>query len=205
MKWALTVTLAVFLPTAGVAGQEASVAAAGYGAASDADVSSPVPRPQAIRDGAVKSTIDMGAGYVFVRFASAPFIAHMGGLNLTGSYYVRDHLAVECSVTSTIGSQSSSSYDAKYLFIGGGVKRSVGNGRLQPFVHGLVGGVKVYPQTAFSNNGFAAQLGGGVERRLREQWWLRFEADYVASRLYHAGQNNFQAVVGIVYRFSPHR
>lgn len=204
MKWAFTLVLAFFLPTA-VAGQEASVAGAGFGVGTDAGMACPEPQRQAIHDEAARDTIDAGAGYVFVRFASHVFTAHTGGLNLTGSYYLRDHLALEGSVTETIGSQSSSSFDAKYLFYGVGLKRSVGKGRLQPFVHGLVGGVHMYPQTAFSNNGFGTQLGGGVDWRLREQWWLHLEADYVASRLYHSGQNNFQAVAGVVYRFSPHR
>jgi len=47
----------------------------------------------------------------------------------------------------------------------------------------------MYPQTAFSNNGFAAQLGGGVDYRLKEPWRLRLEADYVPSWLYHSEQN----------------
>jgi hypothetical protein len=52
-----------------------------------------------------------------------------------------------------------------------------------------------------ANNGFAVPLGGGLEAQLRQQIWLRVEADYVRSQLYSSGQNNFQAVAAINYRF----
>jgi hypothetical protein len=87
------------------------------------------------------------------------------------------------------------------MFYGGGVKLSVGNRKLQPFVHALIGGVHMFPQTAFSNNGFAMQLGIGVERRLVPRLWLRVGADYVRSELYSTGQDNYQGAVGISYRF----
>jgi hypothetical protein len=45
------------------------------------------------------------------------------------------------------------------------------------------------------------QLGGGAEGRLRQRIWLRFEGDYVRSQLYSSGQNNFQTVAAINYRF----
>ncbi len=59
----------------------------------------------------------------------------------------------------------------------------------------------MFPQTAFSSNGLAFELGGGVEKRLIQRVWLRFEGDYVRSQLYSAGQNNFQAVGGVNNRF----
>jgi hypothetical protein len=116
-------------------------------------------------------------------------------------YYLRDHLAVEGSVTSAFELRSSRDSDAKYIFYGAGVKLGWGNRKLQPYMHALLGGVHMFPQTAFGNNGFAAQVGGGVEKRLKPRVWLRFEGDYVRSQLYSSGQNNFQAVVGVNYRF----
>jgi hypothetical protein len=115
-------------------------------------------------------------------------------------YYLREHLAVEGRVTSTFEVHSARDSDAKYLFYGGGLKLSTGNRRLQPFVHALIGGLHMYPQTAFNTNGFAAQAGGGVEKKLRPGLWLRLEGDYVRSWLYKSGQNNFQVLVGIHYR-----
>jgi len=203
MKWLIAFALPWFIPTAEVAAQEVSAAALATAPSLSAafPVPQPQPRPQTIREDAVQGTWELGLGYAFVRFRSSLFDATMSGLNTTVSYYVRDHLAVEGSVTSAFGSQSSSSAAAKYVFYGAGVKLSTGNRKLQPFVHALVGGIHMFPQTAFSNNGFAVQLGGGAERRLRQQIWLRFEGDYVRSQLYSSGQNSFQAVAAINYRF----
>jgi hypothetical protein len=197
MKTLIAFVLLWFIATAEVAAQEVSVA--GLASASSVDAAFPAPqpkpRPQTIRDDAVKDSWELGFGYAFVRFRSSPFNATMSGLNTTVSYYVRDHFALEGNVTATF------SEDARYVFYGGGVKVSKGNRNLQPFAHALVGGVHMFPQTAFSNNGFAVELGGGAERRLRPQIWLRFEVDYVRSQLYSAGQNNFQTVAAINYRF----
>lgn len=137
----------------------------------------------------------MGLGYTFVRFQSSLFSASMSGLDTTVSYYLRDHLALEGDV------ENAFSEDGRYLFYGGGVKVSKGKPRLQPFAHALVGGAHIFPRAAFGNNGVAARLGGGAETRLKNQLWLRIEADYVRSQLYSSGQNNFQAAASINYRF----
>ena len=206
MKWLVPFLSVFFLPATGIAAQDGSAFMVAYAPATGA--SSPAAEaaaaPQIVQDDAVKGGWDLGFAYAFVRFPSIEFTATTGGLNATVSYYVRDHLAVEDSLTSTIGSQSASRYDAKYLFYGAGLKRSLGNGKLRPYVHGLVGGVHMYPQTAFSPNGFAVELGGGMERRIRGQVWLQFGADYVRSQLYHSGQNNLQVVMGVLFRLGPH-
>jgi Outer membrane protein beta-barrel domain len=149
----------------------------------------------------VKDTWELGLGYALVGFRSAPFNATVSGVNATVSYYFRDHLAAEGSITYGFGSQSSDTADAKYLFYDAGIKLDCGNRNLHPFVHALLGGVHMFPQTAFSNNGFAVEVGAGLERRLIQGVWLRFEGDYVRSELYSSGQNNFQGVAGVNYRF----
>jgi hypothetical protein len=203
MKCLIALLLPFLIPMAEVTAQEMSAAALApapsLGAAFPAP--QPQPRPQTSRDDAVRDTWELGLGYAAVGFRSSLFNATMSGLNTTVSYYLRDHFAVEGSVTSAFGSQSSSSAAAKYIFYGAGVKLSAGNRKLQPFVHALVGGVHMFPQTANSNNGFAVQLGAGAERRMRQRIWLRLEGDYVRSQLYASGQNNFQAVAAINYRF----
>jgi hypothetical protein len=203
MKWLIAFVLTAFIPAAEVVAQEVSALAPN--SLSSIPANSPAAQPQAtpqtIRDDAVRGTWDVGFTYVLVKFRSSQFAATMSGVNSTVSYYVRDHFAIEGSVTSAFGSQSCDTADAKYMFYGGGVKLSVGNRKLQPFVHALIGGVHMFPQTAFSNNGFAMQLGIGVERRLVPRLWLRVGADYVRSELYSTGQDNYQGAVGISYRF----
>ena len=193
MKWLIAFVLLVSIPTADVGAQE--VTASALASASSLSSAFPEPRPQAINDTDVRGTWELGLGYTFVRFQSSLFSASMSGLDSTVSYYLRDHLALEGNVANAF------SEDGRYLFYGGGVKVSKGKPRLQPFAHALVGGAHIFPRAAFGNNGFAARLGGGAETRLKKQLWLRIEADYVRSQLYSSGQNNFQAVASVIYRF----
>ena len=197
MKWLIAFALLFSLPTAEFAAQEVNAATLASGSSLSAafPAPQPQPRPERIRDDDVQGTWEMGLGYAFVRFQSSLFNASMNGLDTTVSYYLRDHLAVEGNVTAAF------SEDARYLFYGGGVKISKGNRKLQPFAHALVGGAHIFPRAATGNNGFAFRVGGGVETRLQQQLWLRIEGDYVRSQLYSSGQNNFQAVASINYRF----
>ena len=203
MKWLIAFSLSLFFPAAPVAAQEVRPLASG--SFSSPNVSSaaaePQPAPQTIRDDAVRDTWELGLGFASVRFRSSPFTATLVGLDSSVSYYVRDHLAVEGDITSAFEVHSANDADAKYMFYGAGVKLSAGNRKLQPFVHVLVGGVHMFPQTAFSNNGFGMRLGGGAERRLRQRLRLRVEVDYVRTQLYLSGQNSAQATAGISYCF----
>ena len=203
MKWLAAFVFLLFIPMTEVAAQEMSTPTLATPRLLSAalPVPQPQPQPQTIRDDEARDTWELGLGYAFVGFRSAPFNATMSGLNTTVDYYLRDHFAVEGSITSAFGGQSFSSATAKYLFYGAGVKLSTGERNLRPFVHALLGGVHMYPQTAQSNNGFAVQLGAGAERRIRPSIWLRLEGDYARSQLYGAGQNNFQAVAAVNYRF----
>jgi hypothetical protein len=197
MKWLIAFALLFSIPTAEIAGQDANAAALASATSLSAafPVSRPQPRPQTINYDDVRGTWEMGLGYTFVRFQSSRFNASMNGLDTTVSYYLRDHLAVEGNMTAAF------SEDARYLFYGGGVKVSKGNPKLQPFAHALLGGAHIFPRASTGNNGFAVRLGGGAEAQLGEQIWLRVEGDYVRSQLYSSGQNNFQAVAAIIYRF----
>jgi hypothetical protein len=195
MKWLIAFALLFSISTAEVAAQGVNAAALASAPSFSTAFPAPRPRPQTIRDDDVRDTWELGLGYTFVRFQSSLFNASMNGLNTTVSYYLRDHLALEGNVTAAF------SEDARYLFYGGGVKVSKGNPKLQPFAHALVGGAHIFPRAATGNNGFAFRVGGGAETRLQQQLWLRIETDYVRSQLYSSGQNNFQAVAAINYRF----
>jgi hypothetical protein len=77
------------------------------------------------------------------------------------------------------------------------------------FVHALVGGDHLSENVlglSFSQDGFAAAFGGGIEWKVAPQWAVRGSGDYVLSRHNLFGgsrvnQNNFRASVGIVYLF----
>jgi len=197
MKWLIAFALLFSLPTAEIAAQEVNAAA--LASATSLSAAFPAPRPQprrqTINDDDVRGTWEMGLGYTYVRFQSSLFNASMNGLDTSVSYYLRDHLALEGNVTAAF------SEDARYVFYGGGVKISKGNPKLQPFAHALIGGAHIFPRAATGNSGFVFRVGGGAETKLQQQLWLRVEADYVRSQLYSSGQNNFQAVASMNYRF----
>jgi hypothetical protein len=200
MKWLIAFASLFSIATAEVAAQEVNAAVLASATSLSAAFPAPHPQPQRqeIRDDDVHGTWELGLGYTYVRFRSSLSSASMNGLNTSVSYYLRDHLALEGSVTSAFGAPSA---DASYLFYGAGLRVSKGNPKLQPFAHALVGGTHIFPRGATGNNGFAVQLGGGAETRLQPRLWLRIEGDYVRSQLYSSGQNNFQAVVSVNYRF----
>jgi hypothetical protein len=197
MKWLIAFALLFSIPTAEIAAQEVNAAALASARSPSAAFPAPrpQPRPQTTNDDDVHGTWEMGLGYTFVGFQSSPFNASMNGLDSSVSYYLRDHLALEGDVTTAF------SEDARYLFYGGGVKVSKGNRKLQPFAHALVGGAHIFPRAGTGNNGFAVRLGGGAEAQLQQQLWMRVEADYVRLQLYSSGQNNFQVVAAMNYRF----
>jgi hypothetical protein len=203
MRWLCAFVFLLFVMAGDVAAQEVSAAVSSSVSSLSAGFPPPKPEPppQANRDDVVKDTWELGLGYALVGFRSAPFSATLSGLDSTVSYYFRDHFAVEGRLTSSWETHSSNDADAKQLFYGAGIKLDWGNRKLQPFVHALLGGVHMFPQTAFGKNGFAVELGGGMQKRLIQRVWLRFEGDYVRSQLYSSGQNNFQMVVAINYRF----
>ena len=166
-----------------------------------ASASAAGPARPVMPDDAVKGTAEAGLGFTAGGFRSSPFNSLLIGLNTTVACYFRDHLAVEGSTTSAFEVQSSHDSDVKFLFYGAGVKLNWGNRKVQPFVHVLLGGVHLFPQTAYNNSGFAVDLGGGVEKRLGLPVWLRLEGDYLHSEVLAAGQNNLQCIVGLYYRF----
>jgi hypothetical protein len=156
---------------------------------------------QIAANAAARRVWDVGLGYAFVRFNSSLFTASTSGLLGSVGYHLSDHFALEGQITTTMGDPNPGPFDAKYFFCGGGAALSGHVGRARPFVHGLIGGLHMFPQTQFSNNSIAALTGGGADVRWKSEIWIRLEGDYVRSQLYRAGQNNFQLAVGLDFRF----
>ena len=162
----------------------------------------PEPRPRSASEESDDLRFELGLSFALVRIRSSPINATMGGPSTTVGYYVTDRLALEGTVTTAFGSEIFDHEHTKYLFFGAGPKILFGNGKWRPFVHGDFGMVHMLPQTAGnSQKGFGAQLGGGAELRLSPLWSLRLEGDFVRAQVYPGGQNNIQAVIGILHRF----
>jgi hypothetical protein len=144
---------------------------------------------------------EIGLAFSLVRFRSSVYYATAPGFSSSVSYFLNDWLAVEGAVTTGF---APAVYGGtfKYLAYGGGPKFSLGRKRLEPWVHGLVGGVHTNPQTALGGkSGFELQAGGGLDYGLNPRLSARLEFDYLASHLFGQWQNSGQGLIGIVFHF----
>jgi hypothetical protein len=160
----------------------------------------PVP---SVRDIDRQDRWQIGLGVALVRFRSSVYVATAVGLNSSLAYFVKDSLAIEGAVTSAFAPPVFlSNENVKYVGYGGGPKYVFGHDALQPWVHLLVGGIHIVPQTALgSQNGFEMVAGGGADYAFTSSLAVRLEADYVRSYVFKQSQNFGQATLGLVYRF----
>jgi Outer membrane protein beta-barrel domain len=163
---------------------------------------SKTPAPK-IEDTGRENRWQIGLGVALVRFRSSVYYATAVGLNTSVSYFLKDSLAIEGAVTSAFAPAVFQSFErVKYVGYGAGPKYVLGHDRLQPWVHALVGGMHILPQTALSSqNGFELLFGGGADYALNPNWALRLEGDYLRTHVFGQWQNSGQAVLGIVYSF----
>jgi hypothetical protein len=181
-------------------------AAPEFAAATMAPMASPVPaRKRHTVSGADNYRLQIAMGFTYVRFRSAAFDVGMYGLNTSVVYFLNPRLGVEGNFTAAFGRNvfQPTNDQTRYAGIMGGPKITWRQPEWEPWVHGLVGLAHVNPQLAgVSKNGVAIQAGGGVDFPVFDElFWLRVEGDYIRSQLYNTGQNNFQAVMGVVFHF----
>ncbi len=146
----------------------------------------------------------LGVGYTYVRFRSTPFNANLNGLHTSLTYYLNDWFAVEGNTVAAFGTKVFGGDSSKYfLYTGGGrIAWRDPKRKYEPWMHGLVGGLHMIPQTALGGkNGFALQAGAGVDLRFNGRLSFRVEGDYVRSQLYSETQNSFQFGGGAVIHF----
>ena len=147
---------------------------------------------------------DLGIGYEFVHFDSAPFSANLSGLHTDLTYNVNNWVGLEGNVVTAFGGDVFAGEMTKYVLYTAGARISAGPSRrrITPWGHVLVGGAHINPQVAGeSKNGFALQLGGGADWSYNPRVSIRAEADYVRTQLYSSSQNNVQVGIGAVIHF----
>ncbi len=164
----------------------------------------PQPAPRFYFGNSDDFRFQLGLGYQYVRFRSTAFNANLNGLQTSLSYFMNDWFAIEGNVVAALGTQVFGSDRSKYLlYTGGG--RIAWRGekrRWEPWMHALIGGLHMTPQTSLGGkNGFALQAGAGADYRLTSNVSIRVGGDYVRSQLYSQSQNNFQGGAGIVVHF----
>jgi hypothetical protein len=146
----------------------------------------------------------LSEGYSYFRFRSTPFDANLNGLQSSLSYFLNDWFAVEGNTVAAFGTRVFGGDRSKALLYTGGARIAwrESRRRIEPWMHALVGGLHMVPQTAAGGkNGFAFQGGGGVDYRLSGRASVRVGGDYVRSQLYSESQNNFQVGGGLVINF----
>jgi opacity protein-like surface antigen len=146
---------------------------------------------------------DLGVGYEFVHFKSAPFSANLSGLHTDLTYNLYDWFGLEGNIISAWGGDILGARSKYVLYAAGArIGWGISNHRWTPWAHALVGGAHLNPQTAAGGkNGFAFQAGGGADWKWNDRVSLRAEGDYVRTMLYSSSQNNFQIGLGAVIHF----
>ena len=146
----------------------------------------------------------LALSYQHVVFRSVPFNANLNGINTSLSYFLNDWFAIEGNTVEAFGTKVFGGDRSKYfLYTGGGrIAWRDSRRKYEPWMHVLVGGIHMIPQTAFGGqNAFALQAGGGADLRYNTRISFRVGGDYVRSQLYSQSQNNFQFGAGLVVHF----
>lgn len=143
-------------------------------------------------------------GYTYMRFFEAPKLnKSLNGLNIAINYFPwGGHFGVDGEFIGTFGSQGIDT--AKFADGLGGVRFrfSIPRG-MELWAHGLVGGAKFLPQTAFGGQtGLSYEVGGGVDfGGATRRWALRAAVDMVATHFFGADQYSPKLSGGFVYKF----
>jgi opacity protein-like surface antigen len=144
----------------------------------------------------------LALGISLVRFRSSQYYATGVGTNTSVTYFTNEWLGVEGNLNTAFAPTIFQNEHVKYVSYGGGPKVAWRARKWEPWVHTIVGGVHILPQTAgFSQNGFGLQVGGGVDYRIYPHLSARVELDWVRTHLFNAWQNNAQANLDIVLHF----
>lgn len=163
----------------------------------------PQPEPKFYYGNSEDYRFQLGIGYEYVRFRSAPFNANLNGLHTSLTYYLNDWFGLEGNMVAAFGTKAFGDTSKYFLYTGGGrIAWRDSRRRYEPWMHALVGGLHMIPQVAVGGkNGFAFQAGAGVDLRFNSRLSFRAEGDYVRSQLYSQSQNNFQFGGGAVIHF----
>jgi len=144
----------------------------------------------------------LGVGFQYVRFSSSQFDANLLGLNTTLTYFTNSWFGVEGNVVTGFSTGTVDGYHAKLVGGLGGIHLGARRARWEPWVHALVGGSHLQPQTAAGGRTALMALGGGgVDLRKNARLSFRFEGDWMYTGYFSQAQNSFQAVAGIVLHF----
>jgi hypothetical protein len=97
------------------------------------------------------------------------------------------------------------SLNAKSLFLGGGPHIAIENrGRIEPWIHGLIGWEHLrFTQAPVlgSNSALGYMLGAGLDLRVGKQIYWRIQADYLGTHYQSDLQSNWSVGTGLMFNF----
>jgi hypothetical protein len=163
---------------------------------------SPSPDPRFIYGGREDFRWQLAIGVDWFRFRSSIFNASAVGIDSSVTYFTNEWFGIEGSVTTAFSPVLQNNEHVKLLVYGGGPKVAWRQRSWEPWLHAILGGAHVQPQTANnSRSAFAVKVGGGADYRFNPRFSGRLEADWVRTTFFSQSQNNFELMGGIVFHF----
>lgn len=146
----------------------------------------------------------IGFSYVYVHFSSTPISGvALNGIHTSVTYAVNKWFGVEGAVTAAASAATIYANEhVKFALYGGGPRLTYRSEHWQPWVHVLVGGSHLQPQTALGGrNSIGYMAGGGYDYRYSPRISFRFQGDWMGTRYFGETQSNYQIVSGAVFHF----
>lgn len=146
--------------------------------------------------------------YNRINLTGSPF--NTNGFNASLSRYFGNWFALEAQGGFGFGTMSWTgtppTLPAKSVFAGGGPRLAYrGHGRVEPWIHGLIGMEHFrFAQTAGlfgSNTSLGWMAGGGIDMPMIPHFAIRAGVDVLETRFFSVSQRNFQASAGLVFNF----
>ena len=153
-------------------------------------------RPRSTHD-----KFDLAVGFEYFHYRSSIFNSNLYGLHTSFTYFRYEWLGIEGNVVASFGTSNLLNESSRAVLYSAGPRFAWREKRFQPWLHALVGGLHIRPQTTSNINGVAFQLGGGMDWRYKPLISFRAESDYVRSQVNSSGQNSFQLGGGVVFHF----
>jgi len=167
-----------------------------------ADPAMPSPKPRFVYGGRDDYRWQLGLSLALVRFNSSVFNANAIGIKTSVAYFLNEWLGVEGNITAAFSPTTIGTDHVKVVIYGGGPKVAWRQRRWEPWLHGILGGAHLQPQTsAGTRSSYAIEAGGGADYRWNPHLSFRAEGNYLRTGFFSQSQNNFQISGGAVLHF----
>jgi opacity protein-like surface antigen len=146
----------------------------------------------------------VGMNFLYQRYDLSGNNDGLMGFQSSVAKYLGDSMfGIEASASATWG-KITPLIKENVVFYGGGVRIAPRGRRLTPWFHALFGGEHVRISQGIgpaSFNGFAFQVGGGVDWKFSSRMAFRVQVDYLGPRISGVWQNTINVGGGIVVSF----